>query len=391
MSSNAKLKAKVFKRATSRKTNKMPKLPVFAAYGGVFALIVAIIAVGYQPPQPTSSTTVNAANVAAVQSPIISPVASNDLDKPAVDEVLANDIAAHLAERTNMPVSSYVASMSVSLAAKTALSQTSDSTIVKPEIIQATLSSRDITTYVAQQGDTVSSVAASYSLQPDTIRWANNLTSDTLSAGKSLTIPPIDGVVYTVKAGDTPEKVASTYKASGDRIISFNDLEISGMTVGSKIIIPNGVLPETQRPGYQAPVTNRGSFTGSYSGSEGYRVNSGIRGASAGNRYAWGNCTWYAFERRLQMGQPVGSYWGNAKTWAYYARMDGYLVNRSPSPGAVFVDMNGYYGHVGVVEEVRANGDVVISEMNNYAYGGFGVVNRRTMTAGQAALYQYIH
>lgn len=361
-------------------------MTVLAAYGGVFALIVSVIAVGYQPPQPSSSTA-SVANAAAPQSPIVSPVASTDTSKPAVDEIVANDVAAHLAEQTNMPVSSYVANMSVSLAAKSALAQISDSVISKPEIVQATLSSRDITTYLVKKGDTVATVAASYGLQTDTVRWANNLTSDTLSEGKTLTIPPVDGVVYTVKSGDTPDSVASAYKANKDRIISFNDLEISGMTAGAKIVIPNGILPETQRPGYQAP-TSRPT---TYSGGTGYRVNSGIRGASAGNRYAWGNCTWYAYERRLQMGHPVGSYWGNAKTWAYYARQDGYLVDRKPTAGAVLVDTSGYFGHVAVVESVLDNGDIVISEMNNYAYGGFGVVDRRTISAGQAGAYQYIH
>ena len=88
---------------------------------------------------------------------------------------------------------------------------------------------------------------------------------------------------------------------------------------------------------------------------------------------------------------PVGSFWGNANTWAYYARQDGYLVDRSPVTGAVLVDTAGSFGHVAVVESVGSNGDIVVSEMNNYAYGGFGIVDRRTISAGQAAAYWYIH
>lgn len=356
----------------------MPKLTVIAAYGGVFALIVAVIAVGYQPPQPTASTA-NAAN-AAVRSPLVSPVATNDVEKPAVDEILANDIAAHLAERTNMPVSSYVANTSISLAAKSALAQTSDTTIVKPEIVQATLSSRDITTYVAKQGDTVSAIAASYGLQPDTVRWANNLTSDTIAAGKKLTIPPIDGVIYTVKAGDTPEKVASTYKASKERIISFNDLEISGMTAGAKIVIPNGNLPETQRPGYQPSVSG------------GYVNYGAYKGGSAGNRYAGGNCTWYAYEYRKQAGRPVGSFWGNASTWAIYARMDGLRVDREPEVGAI-AQWNAYaggsygWGHVGIVKAVYPDGTIRISEMNYL--GQLNRVTERTIHASTVS--NFIH
>lgn len=357
-------------------------MTVLAAYFGVFVLIVSVIAVGYQAPQPIGTTPV--ANAAA-QSPSASPVSGDD--KLSVDELVATDVAANLAEQTNMPVAANVANLSVSLAAKSDLAQTNDSAIVKPQIVQPTATSRDITNYTTKDGDTVSSIAASYGLTSDTIKWANNLTSDSLSAGKALVIPPIDGVVYTVKANDTLDSIASVYGANKQRIVSFNDLEISGLTTGNRIVVPGGSLPNDQRPGYQAPV----SRTTAYSGGTGYRVNSGINGASAGNRYAWGNCTWYAYERRVQMGRPVGSFWGNAKTWAYYAKADGYSVGRTPAAGAVLVDTSGFYGHVAVVESVDANGDITVSEMNNYAYGGYGVVNRRTISAGQASAYQYIY
>ena len=364
----------------------MPKLTVVAAYGGIFALIVSIIAVGYQPPQqtPLSSAVANA----TTQSPVATPTTP---EKPSVDELVATDVAANLAEQTDMPVATNVANLSVSLAAKDQLAQTSDTAIVKPQIVQPTASSRDITTYVTQPGDTVESIAASHNLMPDTIKWANNLVSDGLTPGKSLVIPPVDGVVYTVKSGDTPDSVAKTYATNKDRIVSFNDLEISGMQPGARIVIPGGVLPTDQRPGYQAPTGPTTLVNYGDGVDPGYRVNSGIGSASAGNRYAWGNCTWYAYERRQQLGMPVGSFWGNANTWAYYARQDDYLVNRTPSAGAVLVDTAGYFGHVAVVESVAPNGDITISEMNNYAYGGFGVVDRRVISAGQAGAYQYIH
>lgn len=361
-------------------------MTVLVAYGGVFALIVSVIAAGYQ--SPTSVTSVPVVN-AVTGTPTATPDTS---DIPSVDELVANNVAAKLAEQTNMSVATSVANLSVSLAAKSELAQTSDTAIVKQQIVQPTTSSREITNYITQAGDTIQSIASTRGLNPETIRWANNLVGgDTITPGKNLVIPPVDGVIYTVKSGDTPDTLASMYVASRDRIVSFNDLEISGLTVGAKIYIPGGTLPENQRPGYQAPVSPR--TTTNYDGttSTGYRVNSGIGSISAGNKYAWGNCTWYAYERRVQMGSPVGSYWGNAKTWAYYARQDGFLVNHTPITGAILVDTTGYYGHVAVVENVAGNGDIVISEMNNYAYGGFGVVNRRTISAGQASAYQYIH
>jgi N-acetylmuramoyl-L-alanine amidase len=387
-SSNARLRQQVLSRGKRRKTNKMPKMTVLAVYGGVFALIVSVIAAGYQSPQPTDHSVSVARAVA--QTPTVTPDAS---DEPSVDELVATDVAANLAEQTNMAIATNVANLSVSLAAKSDLAQTSDTAIVKPQIVQPTVSNREIVTYAVQDGDTIQSIAAAHSINPDTLRWANNMATDAISVGKTLTIPPVDGIVYTVKAGDTPDSLAGTYAASKDRIVSFNDLEISGLQPGSRIVIPGGTLPEDQRPGYQAPVSPR--ISANYGGvsSSGYRVNSsiaGMRSGSAGNKYAWGYCTWYAFERRAQMGLSTGSYWGNAKTWAFYARSDGYLVTRTPTVGAILVETSGYYGHVAVVESVAPNGDIVISEMNNAAYGGFGVVNRRTITAGQASVYQYI-
>lgn len=381
LSMRGRLGTSFLKQTQHRKTNQRPKKTVIAAYIGVFAFVISIIAVGYQPPQPAKSNS-------SVSSVAVSPQDASSLpDKPSVDELVATDVASKLAEATNMAIATNVANLSVSLAAKDELAQTNDSAIVKPQVVQPTASRREMTNYVAKTGDTVTKVAADFGLKTETVRWANNLASDALTVGRTLVIPPIDGVVYTVRAGDTVDSLAGSYATNKERIVSFNDLEISGLQPGSKIIIPGGVLPENQRPGYQAPTSRPTPYSGGY----GYRVNSGIGGTSAGNRYAWGNCTWYAYERRAALGMPVGSFWGNANTWAYYARQDGYLVDRSPSFGAVLVDTSGGFGHVAVVESVGSNGDIVVSEMNNYAYGGFGVTDRRTISAGQAAAYWYIH
>jgi len=285
-----------------------------------------------------------------------------------------------------MPVSTYVANAAVSLEAQDALAQTSDDTaIVKPQVVQPTVGSREVTTYVVKSGDTVQSIAASYSLKPDTIRWANKLTSDAVKPGETLTILPVDGVIYTTKGGDTLAGIASTYSASQSRIVSYNSLEISGVEPGMQLIIPDGSLPAEQRPGYVAP---RSGVSGIISG--GYY--------QAGNGYAFGNCTWYVYNRRVQLGLPVGSNWGNASTWALYARATGLRVDHTPTVGAI-VQWNayasawiGYAGHVGVVEAVNSDGTIVISEMNNYAYGGFDVVDRRTLsTSDVAQVSNFIH
>lgn len=81
------------------------------------------------------------------------------------------------------------------------------------------------------------------------------------------------------------------------------------------------------------------------------------------NNYFAGQCTWWAFERRRQLGAPVGGGWGNASSWAAAAAAQGFPVNGTPQVGAVMVSFVGYAGHVAVVESV--NGSMMtISEMN---------------------------
>lgn len=117
-------------------------------------------------------------------------------------------------------------------------------------------------------------------------------------------------------------------------------------------------------------------------------------GANA-NNYPWGQCTWYAYERRVQLGLPVGGNFGDAVSWAESASARGYWVDNTPrhvgdvvvfAPGQEHADS--YYGHVAVVEKVNADGSIEISESN---YKGLGVISSRTFSAAQAGALQYIH
>jgi surface antigen/LysM repeat protein len=299
----------------------------------------------------------------------------------AVNDVVASNIAASVATATNLSVAPSVTSLAISTQIQSELPNSDNSSISKPQIIQVSAASRKIANYTVAAGDTPDTIATKFGISKQTVKWANNLSSDNLMVGTNLDILPRDGISYVVKAGDTIQSIAEKYKADASAITTYNDLEISGITPGLKIIILSGVLPNTEQPGYVAPVIYAASTGGYYSG---------YRAGSVGNRYAPGYCTWYAYERRIAMGLTMGSFWGNGGSWAISGRAAGYAVDNTPAYGALLV-VAGDPGHVAVVESVVADGSIVVSEMNNRAYGGFNMINNRTISAGQVSLYQYVH
>ncbi len=340
------------------------------AYIAVLTLLASVISVGYQSPVEKQ---------VAAQS---SEGSVLQVENPSVDQRVAAELAATAAETADLAVTSNVVNMSISLTAKADLAQTDTTVIAKPQILEVG-DQRGISTYTSVAGDTVQSVADKYGVNADTVRWSNRLIGDAITVGSSLKVPNVNGFIYVVREGDTIDSIASRYQAQAARIISYNDLEIGGITPGQQIVVPDGVLPETERPGYTAPVSGN------------VRTNTQVvayvgNSASVGNRYDYGYCTWYVYNRRAELGRPVGSFWGNASTWASYARGSGYAVNSTPEVGAVMQDSYsaGGYGHVAVVESKNADGGITVSEMN---YAGWNVRSYRTLSAAEAARYNFIH
>ncbi|OGL34281.1 hypothetical protein A3F64_00370 [Candidatus Saccharibacteria bacterium RIFCSPHIGHO2_12_FULL_42_8] len=304
-------------------------------------------------------------------------------DKPSIDQVAEANLAANLASQADLPIANNVNNQAISISAKSQLAQTSDETISKPQIIASNVSaSKAFTTYKTIPGDTTPSIAAKFSLNPNTIKWANGLAGDAVEPGRDLLIPPVDGVVYSAQAGDTADSIAQKFHGDAQRVVLYNDLESSSAVApGTQIIIPGG-----------SPiiaVASPGSSSRSSSGSS--TIATGIYASlSGGNRYDFGYCTWYAFNRRAALGRPVGGMWGNASSWASLARASGFLVNNRAAVGAVIQTANaaGGYGHVGVVESVNPDGSILISEMN---YAGWNVKSTRTIGADSVGSYNYIH
>lgn len=375
---------------------KKSKLFSAIVYGGISVLVFSFFVFSSHSDNPTGGQSQTSGSLASVDVADSSRRVSS-VDKVSVDELSAASAATDLAEIVQLPSAGDLRESTASLNIKKELSQNSTDIVVKPDILKPEESSnRGITSYVTKSGDSIDSIAKRYKISAQTLRWANNTTSDAVEAGKTLIVPLTDGIVYTVKAGDTPQSLAEKYKSNAERITLYNDIEESkGLVVGSRIVLPNGELPEDERPGYVKPrqrtysVNNYSSWSYGNASGEVLGRRYGFNGPTVGNRYAPGNCTWYAYERRAQLGRSIntGYTWGNAYSWAASARAAGFVVNNTPAPGAIFQTSSGGggYGHVGIVERVEG-GTVYISDMN---YAGYNVVTQRILSNPGA--YNYIH
>lgn len=114
----------------------------------------------------------------------------------------------------------------------------------------------EIISYTVQKGDTVSSIAQKFGISADTIKWANNLTSDDITIGDTLSILPVTGVAHKVVEGDTVYTIAKKYDINAQGIVDFpfNDFanpQTFSLVTGQIVIVPDGVKPEEQvKPQY---------------------------------------------------------------------------------------------------------------------------------------------
>lgn len=111
-----------------------------------------------------------------------------------------------------------------------------------------------IITYQVEKGDTLASIAQKFSskdnvISEDTIRWANNLSDDTLTVGQSLQILPVTGVSHKVEEGETIYTIAKKYNTDPQKIADFPFNEFAGngegfgLVTGEILIVPDGTPP----------------------------------------------------------------------------------------------------------------------------------------------------
>ena len=358
-SKTAKAKAKKTKKSFKRHA-------LLIANISVLVIISSIIYIGQA----------NSGNIGS-KSELLSQTGTSSAAAP-LDTVSAADIAVNIAQVVNMPEVIPVSNQADSVNAQISQSSAVEAVVSKPQLVAGGAKSRqDIQKYSAQAGESINAIAEKFGVSADTVKWSNGLTSDTLTAAKELTIPPRNGIVYTVKAGDTVDSLASTYSASKEQIVAFNDIEIAGtLPVGENIVIPDGKKPADPAP--VATYARTSSTAPATSSAQTY----GFIARYGGNGYVPGYCTWYAASR-----VAIPNNWGNANTWDNRARASGWTVSSVPVAGAIFQTDAGWAGHVGIVESVNADGTINVSDMNGFS--GFGRVGYATVPANAYPNYIY--
>jgi len=112
--------------------------------------------------------------------------------------------------------------------------------------------------YTVREGETLASIGERFQISVDTIKWANDLKSDTIKSGQSLDIPPVTGTVHVVTAGDNIYTIAKKYQVDAQNIVNFpfndfSDPDTFQLTPGQNLYVPNGTIEEKkpQQPGQQ--------------------------------------------------------------------------------------------------------------------------------------------
>jgi murein DD-endopeptidase MepM/ murein hydrolase activator NlpD len=112
--------------------------------------------------------------------------------------------------------------------------------------------------YRVQKGESIYSIAAYFSISPETILGLNKISEQEIRPGTILEIPPVDGVYYEVRKGDTLAKLAEKYKIDLDDITLFNGLtENETLAVGDEVFIPGATPPKVEKKDNKKDTKNR--------------------------------------------------------------------------------------------------------------------------------------
>jgi len=93
--------------------------------------------------------------------------------------------------------------------------------------------------YKVKKGDSVSKIAAAFSVSMDAIISSNGITNArSLREGETLRIPNMDGIPYVVKSGDSLAKISQSMGVPLEAILDANDIQSDVINAGTTLFIP---------------------------------------------------------------------------------------------------------------------------------------------------------
>ena len=94
-------------------------------------------------------------------------------------------------------------------------------------------------TYKVKKGDSVSKIAAAFSVSMDAIIASNGITNaHSLRVGEDLRIPNMDGIPYTVKSGDNLSGISKAMGVPIEAILDANEIQNDRINAGMSLFIP---------------------------------------------------------------------------------------------------------------------------------------------------------
>ncbi|MCP8616293.1 LysM peptidoglycan-binding domain-containing protein [Salirhabdus salicampi] len=131
--------------------------------------------------------------------------------------------------------------------------------------------------YTVEAGDTLSAIAKRFNTTVDEIKRLNNLTSDIIRVGQTLTISgqkqqetniQNEQKTYTVQSGDNLTVIAKRFNTTVDQLKRINNLTSDFLRVGQTLIVSGdaGTTPQNEQPQQQEsqPKTTQQGVTVSY-------------------------------------------------------------------------------------------------------------------------------
>lgn len=110
--------------------------------------------------------------------------------------------------------------------------------------------------YEAKAGESVASVARDFGISPDTLRYANKIDGNALTAGQKIKVPPLDGIYVAVSRNDTLSSISKKYKVSVADITKYNGIDSSQpIFAGQELLVPGVVAPKTPASGSSGSAT----------------------------------------------------------------------------------------------------------------------------------------